>query len=124
MTRSLLAGHPVTVAASSGVADGLLAVRPGDVTFNHIQALVDRIDTVNDDDVIAAVKWIYDRARLVAEPSGAAAVAAALGWSTTTWRREAAGSGPAAPGSAVAVISGGNVEAGAFGRYITSARHA
>ena len=35
MTRSLAAGHPVTVPGAAGIADGLLAVRPGDITFAH-----------------------------------------------------------------------------------------
>jgi threonine dehydratase len=124
MTRSLAAGRPVTVPASSGVADGLLAVRPGDVTFRHIQAYVDEIVTVDDDAIIQAVRWIYDHARLVAEPSGAAAVAAVLARATPSWTadRSRAALGPGGP--AVALISGGNVEAAAFGRYIISARPA
>ncbi len=123
MTRSLAAGHPVTVPASSGIADGLLAVRPGDLTFAHIRAHVDEVVTVTDGDIAGAVAWIFERARLVAEPSGAASVAALLGRAQTTWSRD--GSAPARPaiGPAVAVISGGNVEADAFGSYLTTARH-
>jgi threonine dehydratase len=124
MTRSLAAGRPVTVPASSGIADGLLAVRPGDLSFAHIQAHVDEIVTVADGDIADAVGWIFDRARLVAEPSGAAAVAALLGLAETTWSRDATTPPRAAGGLAVAVISGGNVEAGAFACYITTARHA
>jgi threonine dehydratase len=119
MTRSLAAGHPVTIAASSGIADGLLAVRPGDVTFRHIQAYVDEIVTVDDQAIIQAVRWIYDHARLVAEPSGAAAVAAVLAGAHASWTRDGAQAGQSPGGPAVALISGGNVEARAFGRYIT-----
>jgi threonine dehydratase len=118
MTRSLAAGHPVTIAPSSGIADGLLAVRPGDVTFTHIQAYVDEIVTVDDEAIIQAVRWIYDHARLVAEPSGAAAVAAVLARSNPSWTRNGAQAGQLPGGQAVALISGGNVEAQAFGRYI------
>jgi len=123
MTRSLAAGHPVTVPGAAGVADGLLAVRPGDVTFALIQAHVDEIVTLDDEAIIGGVGWIFDRARLVAEPSGAASVAAALGWGTTTWSREGAVGARDIGGPAVAVISGGNVETAAFSTYITSARH-
>ena len=123
MTRSLAAGHPVTVPGAAGVADGLLAVRPGDVTFALIQAHVDEIVTLDDEAIIGGVGWIFDRARLVAEPSGAAAVAAALGWGTTTWSRDGAVGARDIGGPAVAVISGGNVETAAFSTYITSARH-
>jgi threonine dehydratase len=123
MTRSLAAGHPVTVPGAAGVADGLLAVRPGDVTFALIQTHVDEIVTLDDEAIIEGVGWIFDRARLVAEPSGAASVAAALGWGTTTWSRDGAVGARDIGGHAVAVISGGNVETAAFSAYITSARH-
>ena len=119
MTRSLAAGHPVTIGASSGIADGLLAVRPGDITFSHIQTYVDEIVTVDDESIVQAVRWIYDHARIVAEPSGAAAVAAVLFPAPASWSRDGATSSQGSRGPAVAVISGGNVEAQAFGRYIT-----
>jgi threonine dehydratase len=122
MTRSLAAGHPVTVPAASGVADGLLAVRPGALTFAHIRKYLDEVVTVDDDAIVDAVRWIFDRARLVAEPSGAAAAAAAIGRRTVTWSRDGAGAGRAWEDPVVAVISGGNVDAEAFGRYITTAR--
>jgi threonine dehydratase len=123
MTRSLAAGHPVTVPGAAGVADGLLAVRPGDLTFTQIQSHVDEIVTLDDEAIIEGVRWIFERERLVAEPSGAASVAAALGWGTTTWARDGAAGARDAGGLAVAVISGGNVETAAFSSYITSARH-
>jgi threo-3-hydroxy-L-aspartate ammonia-lyase len=103
MTASLAAGAPVTLDGSLSIADGLLTVRPGDVTFAHVQAFVDRVVTVTDDEIVAAVKWLFREAKIVAEPSGAAAVAAAL--------RELE------PDS-VAVVSGGNVDPDAFAGYI------
>ncbi len=117
MARSLASGRPVTVPGSKGVADGLLAVRPGDVTFGHVQAFVDQLISVTDDDILRAVAWVFERARVVAEPSGAAAVAAALGWAVTTWSRDDA-AGPLSRGPVAALVSGGNVEAAAFARYI------
>ena len=48
MTASLAAGHPVTVPITMGIADGLLAVRPGELTFPHVQAFVDRVVTIDD----------------------------------------------------------------------------
>ncbi len=122
MTRSLQAGHPVTVPGSAGVADGLLAVRPGDITFAQIQAYVDEIVTVEDDAIIDAVRWVFDRARLVAEPSGAAPVAAALARGTTSWSRDGAIAARDVDGLAVALVSGGNVETAAFSRYITQGK--
>lgn len=99
MTRSLEAGAPVTLDRVESIADGLLAVRPGDLTFAHVRAFVDRIETVTDDELRAAMRWLALEAKIVAEPSGAAAVAAA--------RRLAP---PGTPGIHVAVISGGNVD--------------
>ena len=124
MTRSLAAGRPVTVPGAAGVADGLLAVRPGDVTFALIQAHVDEIVTLDDEAILDGVRWIFDQGRLVAEPSGAAPVAAAIGRGVTTWSRDGARAAEMAGGPVAAVISGGNVDTAAFTTYITAARPA
>jgi threonine dehydratase len=98
MTASLRAGHPVTLGSVSSVADGLLPVRPGDLTFAHVRQFVDRVVTVDDEAIASAVSWLFRCAKLVVEPSGAAATAAAL-------------ASPVRPGDGpmVAVVSGGNV---------------
>jgi threonine dehydratase len=106
MSLSLAAGRPVTLDSTASIADGLLALRPGDLPFAHVQALVDDIVQVTDDEIAAAVKWLFREARLVAEPSGAAAVAAAI----DAARRGTRGG--------VAVISGGNVDGADFARYV------
>ena len=103
MSASLAAGHAVTLERASSIADGLLTLRPGDVTFAHVRAFVDEVVTVDDAEMIAAVKWLFHEARIVAEPSGAAAVAAAL---------------RAGEADAVAVVSGGNVDPSAYASYI------
>ena len=102
MARSVEAGAPVTLERAESIADGLLPVRPGDLTFAHAAALVDEIVTVDDAAIAAAVRWLAERAKLVAEPSGAASVAAAL-------RGAAAASATTADGPTVAVVSGGNI---------------
>ena len=68
------------------------------------------------------MRWVFDRARLVAEPSGAAPVAAALARGTTSWSRDAASAARDGDGLAVALVSGGNVETAAFSRYITQGK--
>jgi threonine dehydratase len=118
MTRSLEAGQAVTVAAGTSIADGLLAVRPGTVTLAHVAAFVDEIVTIEDGAIADNVRWLFEHARLVAEPSGAASVAAVRTEAPTTWSRDGR-SFRDTPGAVVAIISGGNVEAGAFARYIT-----
>ena len=110
MTASLAAGEPVTIGTIASIADGLMAVRPGETTFRHIQAFVDRIVTVEDRAIVEAMRWLFSHSKLVAEPSGAITVAA-------VHADGQAGRLPAS-GSIVAVISGGNVEAAAFARYL------
>ena len=110
MTASLAAGHPVTIRSIESIADGLLAVRPGDVTFRHIQAFVDRVVTVEDPAIEESVRWLFTHAKLVAEPSGAITLAAIRA------DAEAGRLNLGAP--VVAVISGGNVEPSAFAKYL------
>lgn len=117
MTRSLEAGTPVTVAAGHSIADGLLAVRPGDLTLAHMLAYVDEMVTVDDDAIAGQVQWLFETAHLVVEPSGAASTAAIRTNAPTTWTRDGR-TFRDIDGPVVAVVSGGNVEAGAYAKYI------
>jgi threonine dehydratase len=105
MSTSLAAGEPVTLEKSASIADGLLTLRPGDLTFAHVKAFVDRVMTVTDDQIASAVKWLFRTSRIVAEPSGAASTAAVLAL------------GPPSS-TTVAIVSGGNVAPEDFARYI------
>ena len=105
MKRSLEAGEVRTLEGSKSIADGLMAARPGDLNFAHVQRFVDRIDTVDDEQIAAAVRWLFLRAKIVAEPSGAVTVAAAL--------RAAATYTP----PVVAIISGGNLSPEDLAKY-------
>jgi threonine dehydratase len=109
MKASMDAGKPVTLAHTQSIADGLMAVRPGDLNFSHVRTFVDEIVTVEDDEIARAVSWLFHGPRIVAEPSGAAAVAAALSIARFT-------------PPVVAVISGGNVGPADLAKY-TSVRH-
>ena len=102
MSRSLAAGNPVTLERTSSIADGLMPVRPGDVTFAHVRQFVDRVVTVDDDTIARAALWLFFEAKQVVEPSGAATVAAVL-WPSNE--------SPLADPSKqiVAILSGGNV---------------
>ena len=100
MQQSVAASAPVTIARSHSVADGLLPVRPGDLTLLHVQAFVDDVVTVSEEAIVAAMRWLFHDARLVAEPSGAAALAALLSGVVAA---------PSAP--VVVVLSGGNIAA-------------
>jgi threonine dehydratase len=111
MKASIEAGHPVTLERTQSVADGLMAVRPGDLTFAHVRRFVDEIVTVEDEQIIDAVLWLQATAQIVAEPSGAASVAAAL-----------AGAAPM-NGPTVAIVSGGNLSLEKLEEFRRAANH-
>ncbi|MFI7426589.1 threonine/serine dehydratase [Micromonospora sp. NPDC049836] len=87
------------------IADGLRAPVLGELAWQHIRALVDDVVTVDEESIVAAQEFLFDRFGVVAEPSGAVATAAHL----------SRAAGPAGGGT-VAVVSGGNVAAGRAGR--------
>jgi threonine dehydratase len=105
MSTSLAAGEPVTLDKTASIADGLLTLRPGDLTFAHVKTFVDEVLTVTDEQIAAAVKWLYATAKIVAEPSGAATTAGVLAYGEP-------------PKHVVAVVSGGNVAPQDFAKYI------
>jgi threonine dehydratase len=75
---SLEAGHPVALASMSTMADGIAVGLPGEVTFTAVRDLVDEIVTVSEASLSGAVLATLERAKMVVEPAGAAAVAAIL----------------------------------------------
>lgn len=110
---SLRRGAPVAWTAADvarTAADALRVERVGDLTFAHIRELVTDIVTVTEEEMLTAIRRLALEARLVAEPGGAAAVAAALA------RQEHASvtgaSGTAGNRPVVAILSGGNVTPG------------
>ena len=112
MRASLDAGHPVTLPTTTTIADGLMPVRPGDLTFDHISRFADDVVTVNDDQIVAAVVWAFNRMKIVAEPSGAASIAAVLGGAADRHGR--------IDGPIVAIVSGGNMAPEALVGWLTS----
>lgn len=78
------------------IADGLRS-QPSDLTFAHLQHVLDGVITVSEDEIRSAVRELAYRARLVSEPSGAVALAA--------YRKGSIPSGPT-----VVILSGGNIE--------------
>lgn len=100
LTRARQAAHPVRLERTASIADGLLAVEVGHLTFAHHQRYVDDVVLVDDAALKRAVRTLLDRAKLVAEPSGAITVAAV---------QERLVPLPFAT-PAVLVLSGGNIE--------------
>src|SRR5690606_4417053 len=72
MARSLAAGEPVTIEARPTIADGLMPVRPGDITFAHARAFVDEVVLVEDAAIEEAARRLLRESKLLVEPSGAA----------------------------------------------------
>ncbi|MBW8171943.1 threonine ammonia-lyase [Ornithinimicrobium sp. Arc0846-15] len=96
---SLDAGHPIALKLMSTMADGIAVGRPGDVPFSLVQEYADGIRTVGEEDLARAMLFILERARMVVEPAGAAAVAHLL-----------AHTDEEVEGPVVAVLSGGNID--------------
>jgi threonine dehydratase len=107
MHRSMKAGKRVTVPISPSIADGQLLDTPGKITFQVIASLVDEVVTVSDAEILDAMRLLFERAKLVVEPSGASAFAAVL-----------AGRVQADPIGVV--LSGANVSAERFAELMAS----
>ena len=87
------------------IADGLRS-QPSELTFAHLQNVLDEIVTVSEAEIRSGVRELAFRARLVAEPSGAVALAG--------YRKVAAPAGPA-----VVILSGGNVAPEMLGQILS-----
>lgn len=96
--RSLAAGEPLPAPGTTTMADGIAVGTPGLVPFTVLHEAGTEVRTVSEDDLSRALLLVAERAKLLVEPSGAAAVAAIMadpgGWE----------------GPVVAVLSGGNVD--------------
>ena len=78
MTAALAAGAPVDAATGSIAVDSLAPRRVGDLTYAVIAKHADAIVLVSDEAISTAQRFLWERARLVAEPGGCAALAAVL----------------------------------------------
>jgi threonine dehydratase len=103
---SLRAGSPVPLASMTTMADGIAVGRPGDITFAAVQEHCDDIVTVSEESLSRALLALVERAKMVVEPAGAAAVAALLDAPTSFET------------PVVAVLSGGNIDPLLLGKVI------
>ena len=100
MRRALDAGEPVRLERISTIADGLAAPIAGTIPFEIVRRLVADVVVVDDDVIAEGMRFLAARAKLVAEPAGAAATGALL-----------AGKIAVRPGErVVSIVSGGNVD--------------
>jgi threo-3-hydroxy-L-aspartate ammonia-lyase len=101
--RSLRAGERVAVQVRPTIADGQQVSTPGELTWEVMRALLDDVVTVADAEIVTAMRLLFERVKVVAEPSGASALAALLAGRVTL-----------RGGTVGVVISGGNVDAARF----------
>jgi threo-3-hydroxy-L-aspartate ammonia-lyase len=108
-TRSFRDRSLHTVRNPPTIADGLRTPSLGRVTFPIVLEKVDEFRTVSESEIVAALRFLWERAKLVVEPSAAVAVAPLL-----------SGRVPDSWGSRIGVIlSGGNVDVSALGTYFS-----
>lgn len=108
MNHSLAEGKPSYFQPGATIADGLKPTQPGELNFQHAKELQLESVLVTEEEIREALRFLFERARVVAEPSGAAATAAVL-------------AGKVSPlGPTAIVISGGNVDADRFADILKS----
>lgn len=100
MRASLDAGHAVRLQSVNTIADGLAAPMAGALTYEMVRRYVDDVVLVSDDEIALAVGALLSRTKMLAEPAGAAAVAAILTHKVPVREGE----------RVVAVVSGGNID--------------
>jgi len=106
--RSLQAGARVTIDVPRTIADGQQLTTPGERPFAVISARVHDVVTVSDEEIVTAMRFAYDRLKLVVEPSGACALAAVL-----------AGRVPSIGSRVGVIVSGGNVDLDRFASLLS-----
>jgi threonine dehydratase len=100
MFQSMAAGRRVVLDGVGIFADGVAVREVGEITFPIVQATVDEIIRVSNDEICAAIKDIFDDTRSILEPAGALAVAGLRSWVTRTGTTGA---------NLAAVLSGANM---------------
>jgi threonine dehydratase len=107
VARSKAAGRRERVEVGRTIADGQQLPTPGERTWPVIDALVDEVVTVSDEQIVAVMVLLFERVKVVVEPSGASALAALL-----------TGTVGGAGQRVGVVLSGANVDAGRFAALV------
>lgn len=104
--RSMQAGHRVTIPEPDTRADGLRATAPGELTFAVNSRLLKDVVTVSEDAIVEAMRFCFERLKIVVEPSGAVPLAALLTGTV------------GAAGRTAVVVSGGNIAPAEFAAMV------
>ena len=103
-----IADHQIEELASvSTIADGIAVKRPGTLTYEMVEKYVDKVVTVTDDEISAAILALMEQQKLVTEGAGAVAVAAAMFGKVDIQGKKV-----------VCVLSGGNIDVTILSRVI------
>ncbi len=100
-------GRPVALTRARSLADGIAVKRPGALTFPLIEALVDEIVAVEEEQIALAILSLMEKGKLVVEGAGAVSLAAVL-----------YGRGRLAQGRTVCILSGGNLDVQDMARVV------
>ena len=103
--QSFAKGEPVRIDVPRTIADGLQTNVPGRLTWPVVSQLVDEVLTVTDEQIVEAMRFVFERMKLVVEPSGAVGIAAVR-------------QGLVAGGRIGVIVSGGNVGADRFAELV------
>ena len=109
-TASLKEGRPIDVERGETLADGLLSVKPGEKVFEIVRDLVDDVVTCQDKYIKKALDLLYNKEKLIVEPSSAIGLGAILEGKIKYDDRD----------KLVLIITGGNVEVSAIEKIINS----
>jgi len=104
--RSIRAGQRVTIPEPDTLADGLRATEPGELTFPVNSRQLKDVVTVTEDAIVEAMRFCFERLKIVVEPSGAVPLAALLSGVV------------GATGRTAVVLSGGNIAAADFAAVV------
>lgn len=110
MRIALDAGKPVPLDSVKTIADGLAAPIAGTRGLDICQRLVEDVVVISDDTIAEGLRFLAERAKLVAEPAGAAATAALLAGRVKVRKGE----------NVIAIVSGGNVDRARFAELVVS----
>lgn len=105
--QSFRSGKIVTIGVPRTIADGAQTAFLGELTFGIIKRDVEDILTVSDDELVAAMRFFAERMKIVVEPTGCLAAAAAFG-----------GTIPLEGKRVGVILSGGNVDLAGFARFV------
>lgn len=108
MHLSITKGRVTELDKIQTIADGLRAKKPGEKTFKLVNQYVDEIVKVKEEDIIFSLKFLLERVKVLAEPSGAVSLAAVLKKYIPFKNKKVA-----------VVISGGNVDLNILGELLT-----